>query len=1553
MPYTISVLDPQGGLDQDSDLAKVKNGDYVDALNIQHITDGGATTFAIQNTKGNIFRFGIPATTAHNKIYELLIQISAGAVARQVTIYNTAGVSIGVVNWNDDTTTVATSYSNFTTALATTIGLTSPLQTYTVSLNGNYAVVTITTVTGMEYSIKNTQSTNPTPVYIIQEAIDKSIEGDANIIGSYDLLGQLYVWSTSQESLPSTLTDTDGNAITLTASNVVGTKIRITTSGPTSLIPGESIVISGCTGAGAASTNGTWIINVIDSTHFDLQNSVWVSNTISATSTPIITINSEGIGEVGVAVYDPNTDTTAYTRLIKSKELNFRTPKQCDTYCEQNNFETSIYWTDDYNIPRVLYYSGVFITDGAITIINPAGEYAYGSIADETKLILSNALVGFSFTSQVQAGGGIVSGNWRYSIRLLTATFSATNWSEISNPVNVYVANDAGNRNQICGDAANTQTAKINTFTLTNLPVGAFAYVELAAIHYVDGAITGSIVSRTPIGSATMTIQHTGLELNAVNLDVSTLNQFSFDIETAKNIDAIDNRLILSNLTTAQEIDFTSWTETWQHSLKYKLITPLGNATDNAIGAAEYQDPINVYSNVGYMLNDTYRIGARFRLKASGNFTKVFWIDDIIINTSATNITSPNRRVAGLPVMELSEAGHTKVPYIEVDNIDLTFLIDGTPARDLIESIHFERVERVKEVLCTGNILMTVTGTSDDNTRNLNYGTSNYGEWPLLSGDPSNLFVGPIRYSGADLHSFTAVKTIAKLYSPDIFFGKTAPPSFLSGDQFICFGNGGFSDVQAVPRGGYLYQSFYTEWDAFFNGGTPQVVSLTGALFLNDGGSGTVSGTPYSCAMISSPPAAAAGWEERGGLIITSGSIFPAGSRTDYGFYYGQYFRALGYTDPDDCKYGTRNLSIYIPTGAILTIDASTSSISTQAVLGGDVVTQKTYIKHRAADGTFGVKGFGGGFSFVSQNVVNSQMSVKYNNTSGAWLFPRNTADNWLNENLGDLGTQIAPYDKGYTIANGISNDTAFDASLPQQNDLPTEIRWSDLKPQNAVVDNFRIFLPLNFKDLPLSWGEITHHTNFNGELFTFQPRMVQRQYFNTRGTMQVGGQTPTDVLIGDGSVMSRDGQMVTGIGTYHKWSVIKGKSAQGNDTLYWINTELKKFMRMGFDGTISIADIHGMQSFAANNLTWVIGKDNPASGQGICGVWDDRYVGAIWTVRGKREFATWKAGSTYAKGDIVSGGYRFDTPLVYEATGEIYISLEDGNINHDPTTGTTHWFIVPHTGTFTVNGILRKATEFYNEYTIEFNEQKNKFTTFYSFKPKIYLKWTDTFLTPKPISNTGLVAQHRLGPYCVWYGFTTSVITDASNASPIVITMNTNGFNTGNQVLVTDVTGNTAANGQFTITVINPTSLSLDGSTGNGAYTGNGNIVNIAQSPTPFAQIENGSIELLFNKDESLIKHFFAILVNSEIVPVRVDFTTRKQQTFAVAANFEKMIDFWTSSIKNDILTSSNGQNNNEDTSRLFGQWIKIKITFEAGQFQKLVDVVTKFTAVSRTYTK
>jgi len=90
---------------------------------------------------------------------------------------------------------------------------------------------------------------------------------------------------------------------------------------------------------------------------------------------------------------------------------------------------------------------------------------------------------------------------------------------------------------------------------------------------------------------------------------------------------------------------------------------------------------------------------------------------------------------------------------------------------------------------------------------------------------------------------------------------------------------------------------------------------------------------------------------------------------------------------------------------------------------------------------------------------------------------------------------------------------------------------------------------------------------------------------------------------------------------------------------------------------------------------------------------------------------------------------------------------------------------------------------------------------------------------------------------------FTTATMTNATNATPIAITTSAaHLYASGDTVVITGVTGNTAANGTFVIVVTSSTSFTLTGSVGNGAYVSGGTAKDLNLLPFA-AQPSNGDV--------------------------------------------------------------------------------------------------------------
>jgi hypothetical protein len=90
--------------------------------------------------------------------------------------------------------------------------------------------------------------------------------------------------------------------------------------------------------------------------------------------------------------------------------------------------------------------------------------------------------------------------------------------------------------------------------------------------------------------------------------------------------------------------------------------------------------------------------------------------------------------------------------------------------------------------------------------------------------------------------------------------------------------------------------------------------------------------------------------------------------------------------------------------------------------------------------------------------------------------------------------------------------------------------------------------------------------------------------------------------------------------------------------------------------------------------------------------------------------------------------------------------------------------------------------------------------------------------------------------------------VTGATNATPIVITLGANhGLKNGDRIAIAGVTGNTNANGEWTLASVGATTATLLGSVGNGAFGGTVRVANIFDT-TPGMRNHSGAVHLYGN---------------------------------------------------------------------------------------------------------
>ncbi len=116
--------------------------------------------------------------------------------------------------------------------------------------------------------------------------------------------------------------------------------------------------------------------------------------------------------------------------------------------------------------------------------------------------------------------------------------------------------------------------------------------------------------------------------------------------------------------------------------------------------------------------------------------------------------------------------------------------------------------------------------------------------------------------------------------------------------------------------------------------------------------------------------------------------------------------------------------------------------------------------------------------------------------------------------------------------------------------------------------------------------------------------------------------------------------------------------------------------------------------------------------------------------------------------------------------------------------------------------------------------------------------------------------------------------------------------------------------------------------------------------------QTNEAYVEVVINEDTDLPKLFLALVVNSLNPPFKVSFYTQGHESFVLAADWENMNNVWQCVVRNDILTSVPVGLNNQDTTQLFGTYLRVRFHFTPKQYNSVSDFVMKFNALYRNYT-
>jgi hypothetical protein len=1495
-----------GGLDTDTNVQLVRDIDYIDAFNLQNVNkDGFNEDLDIAPLVGNEFAFELKNAYTDNrgKIYTLLVPIFnytdlPSVKFLEMFVYTQNGILVA---------TIDAAYP----AISSDTDLATLIETEILSQANLAANVTISTPiasTGyqrrIDIEVLFPNNTSENYIIAINNLVPSVVEYELfikrecypilggvmpkmQIIGRFNVLDDLFMWATpiKNRTFPSRNINTVNTSVNLT----YNTFITVFTGH--GLVDGEQVVINDA--QQNPHINGIWTVQVLTPFDFALINSNY-STFVSTTGN--IGTWKKYVSPFG-AIYHAkrNVDTWGINDaipLLFSRDMNFITTSQIDCLVKSNNIQWKFKWTDNLNPYRLLIYKGQFKTLGFIfdPIDNPDGIYTFEGINEASKLNIGDTPLKVS-VQEVVGAGSLTTKNYVYYAALVNDGNTRTAWSYPSNPISIISTdvNDNSEANTLAfnGNVSAEPTNKAVEITVSNIPQGAFKFLEIGVVEYRLGVFTGYTLSRIPLSrfDTEATTLHTSATENTLPLDTIELNRLYAAITRGLNIVEMDNRTVESNVWLQQDPDLSDMVSSIQYSVKRHNLTKSGLLTDPVpLTFGEHRIPNDIVNFTGYSLFDTVRLGIVFKLKNKGK-TLAYHIDDVVIDASGAS----GQRLAGLPDYSLADSNNAFTFYIEVQNINWDYVIPNTGERlrDIVEDAYFVRSRVNSEVVASGYIVM-----------------GEYTAFPL-----------PVYEQAFDNTTYTPSvpadeRKICFFYSPDTNVSNLLlQPRF--GDRLYVLGQATRESQTTVGT------DVAVEWGGNF-GNTYGDFAIETAMNFFDNTILPTTATFFATNLQ---------WGTKTIALEVDAQILPITSNTDYGVYAAYYIR------PKQDLYPTNiELSSYIPINGVQFDIANDTPATTYDVFGGDTFTRKNFLLAKRTSDEYI-------FGFYSQGKNNTNLTNL--------IFPGYFSGNLTTKLTAYFASPddyfFSRYDNSFNILNNINSIGAFDPRETQQGRAAATIYWSEQAFEDSAQTNDQYFLPLNNRALDLTAGEIVHMIVANDILYTLQPNRTERQYFdNTNQLQAVDGST---ILLGTGQVMGTKGEFKSTYGCSNKWSVVPMKTDGGRENFLYVDALRRKIVRNGDDGTVVISDRTNIAQWCLKNMTLLTQQLTPADNFGVHGVWDDKNKQAILTSRTYRNVnSEWDVGVNYPIGWTVTNNqfYNFDgMPVVYVA-----IAAEASTSDNEPGVG-RDW-----------GDVWERAnpndSRYYNWWSLVWSEKEDRFKWWISPKPKIWLPYMETILSPNPSpysqSNEYGVWEHtERGLTCQWYAYNVnfdSVSPTQLNPTQIqfavsIYTVLPNISLWGEDFCVEIQAG---INGEFIrIIGLNNTGTIATLESPNGVLNRNW-VLRISQKKEPY-------IEGVINENKGVRSKFVVVQYSSELAPTRTEMQTNEHRSFLAESDFTDEDEYYSSSIKFD--TTNNPTNNQADTSMIFGKWMKIKTFLGFDRLQRLNNFVVKIRPLNRLISK
>jgi len=357
----------------------------------------------------------------------------------------------------------------------------------------------------------------------------------------------------------------------------------------------------------------------------------------------------------------------------------------------------------------------------------------------------------------------------------------------------------------------------------------------------------------------------------------------------------------------------------------------------------------------------------------------------------------------------------------------------------------------------------------------------------------------------------------------------------------------------------------------------------------------------------------------------------------------------------------------------------------------------------------------------VSYHIVESSDNINFRHTqdSDSMYFPGTPARKLL-EYVGikDFSSlDNSRYNDNYSELNIIRSPFPLPLSQSLREDFPTRTHRSAKADTTSLIDNYRIFLANQFKDLPKNRGDLWTLSSFNNLIYFH----MQESLFAAKGKQSLQMKDGSESFVGSGDIFQQEPDEIIQTsggyaGTSSQWAALTTRYGY-----FFVDKESRKVFLMGQQ--LQEISAIGMEAWFKDNLKFELEDyglkndyDNPILGMGYTSIWDPKNRRIILTKREFKPTQAFKDGWNASVLSLPCQSYA-DGLIRYNSNKKVY-QIWGQTMSSGPTNcAWTDLEFSCTSGYFDCVG-----------WTISYTPEANTWTSFHDYIPYIYFNTSTDF---------------------------------------------------------------------------------------------------------------------------------------------------------------------------------------------------------------------------------